>query len=64
MVLLICTKDEDFVKSFGNFSLKSASTTYVFAADAENDETERCRKNIGWKYVFEAKFTFSHNINA
>ena len=42
-MLLICTKDEDFVKSFGNFSLKSAGTTYGFAADTENDENERCR---------------------
>ena len=47
VVLLFCTNDEVFVKICMSFSLKSASTTYVFAADAENDETERCRKAIG-----------------
>ena len=52
VMLLICTKDGNFVKKCMSFSLKSASTTYVFAADAENDETERCRKAIGLIEVF------------
>ena len=47
-----------------SFSQKSASTTYIIPADAENDETERCRKKFGLIYVFEAKSTFLHNINA
>ena len=52
VMLLICTKNGNFVKKCMSFSLKSASTTYVFAADAENDETERCRKAIGLIEVF------------
>ena len=30
VMLLICTRDENFVKYFENFSLKNASTTYIF----------------------------------
>ena len=52
VMLLICTKDGNFVKKCMSFSLKSASTTYIFLADAENDETERCRKKVGLIYVF------------
>ena len=44
VMLLICTNNEDDFKKCVSFSLKSASTTYFFLADAENDETERCRK--------------------
>ena len=58
-MLLNCTHDEDFVKICMSFSLKIASTTYIFPVDAENDETERCRKKIGLIQVFEAKSTLS-----
>ena len=59
-MLLNFTHDEDFVKICMSFSLKSASTTYIFSADAENEETERCRKKIGLIQVFEVKSTLSY----
>ena len=43
-MLLNCTHDEDFFKIYISFTLKSASTTYIFPADAENKENKRCQK--------------------